>query len=99
MLDTALYNYSKDGMVAGVRSLGDVQGNWADSFRHMKYMFDPRNYNNMKEYTDYILDRPELSNQFDMMFNQINEVRRSTGAGTGGLVDRTLTLAERGVDV
>ena len=32
----------------------------------------------MKEYTDYILDRPELSNQFDMMFNQINEVRRST---------------------
>lgn len=99
VLDTALYNYSKDGMVAGVRSLGDVQGNWADSFRHMKYMFDPRNYNNMKEYTDYILDRPELSNQFDMMFNQINEVRRSTGAGTGTLVDRTLSLAEKGVDV
>jgi hypothetical protein len=99
VLDTALYNYSKDGMVAGVRSLGDVQGNWADSFRHMKYMFDPRNYGNMKEYTDYILKRPELSNQFDMMFNQINEVRRSTGAGTGGLLDGTLTLAEKGVDV
>lgn len=99
VLDTALYNYSKDGMVAGVRSLGDVQGNWADSFRHMKYMFDPRNYGNMKEYTDYILERPELSNQFDMMFNQINEVRRSTGAGTGSLADRALTLAEKGVDV
>ena len=99
VLDTALYNYSKDGMVAGVRSLGDVKGNWSDSFRHMKYMFDPRNYNNMKEYTDYILDRPELSNQFDMMFNQINEVRRSTGAGTGTLADRTLTLAEKGVDI
>lgn len=99
VLDTAMYNYSKDGMVAGVRSLGDVQGNWSDSFRHMKYMFDPRNYNNMKEYTDYILERPELSNQLDRMFNQINEVRRNTGAGTGGLLDGTLTLAEKGVDV
>lgn len=99
VLDTAMYNYSKDGMVAGVRSLGDVQGNWADSFRHMKYMFDPRNYNNMKEYTDYILERPELSNQLDRMFNQINEVRRNTGAGKGGLLDGTLTLAEKGVDV
>lgn len=99
VLDTALYNYSKDGMVAGVRSLGDVKGNWSDSFRHMKYMFDPRNYNNMKEYTDYILDRPELSNQFDRMFNQVNEVRRSTGAGKGGVLDGTLALAEKGVDI
>lgn len=99
VFDTALYNYSKDGLVAGSRSLVDVRGNWADSFRHLKYTFDPRNYNHMKEYTDYILDRPELATQSDRMFNQINEIRRSQGAGAGGALDNILSAAEKGVDV
>jgi len=100
VFDTALYNYSKDGLVAGAKSLGDMKGNWRDSFRHMKYIFDPTNYKSVKEYTDYILDRPELANQSDRMFNQINEIRRSRGAGTTGTVtDRVLSAAEKGVDV
>jgi len=99
VFDTALYNYSKDGLVSGVKSLADVKGNWNDSFRHMKYIFDPRNYNDVKEYTDYILDRPELSNQFDRMFNNLNEIRKAKGAGTGTIGDKALSLAEKGVDV
>lgn len=99
VLDTALYNYDKDGLVSGLKSLGDVKGNWSDSFRHMKYTFDPKNYNAMKEYTDFILDRPELANQYDRMFNQINEVRRSTDIGTDTLLGKSLDLAEKGVDI
>ena len=100
VFDTALYNYSKDGLVAGAKSLGDMKGNWRDSFRHMKYIFDPTNYKSVKEYTDYILDRPELANQSDRMFNQINEIRRSRGAGTTDTVtDKVLSAAEKGVDV
>ena len=99
VLDTAMYNYDKDGLVSGLKSLGDVKGNWSDSFRHLKYTFDPKNYNAMKEYTDFILDRPELANQYDRMFNQINEVRRSTDIGTDTILGKSLDFAEKGVDI
>ena len=99
ILDTALYNYDKDGLASGLKSLADVKGNWSDSFRHMKYTYDPENYVAMKEYTDYILDRPELANQYDRMFNQINEVRRSTDIGTDTILGKALDFAEKGVDI
>ena len=98
VMDTALYNMGKDGVLGGGKSLLS-KANWDDSFRHMRYMTDLKNQSDLKGYVDYILDRPELSQQFDMMFNQINEVRRSTGAGTGGKLDRLLTSVEGGVDV
>ena len=98
VMDTALYNMGKDGVLAGGKSMLS-KANWEDSFRHMRYMTDLKNQSDLKGYVDYIIDRPELSQQFDMMFNQINEVRRSTGAGTGGKLDKVLTSIEGGVDV
>ena len=47
----------------------------------MKYMFDPQNASQTREYVDFILDRPELAGQFDLMFNNINEIQRLTGRG------------------
>ena len=97
VMDTALYNMGQEGVVKGAKSFVS-KANWSDSFRHMRYMMDMKNAGEVKAYTDFILDRPELSQQFDMMFNQINEVRRHTGAGSGGKLDKTLTAIETGVD-
>ena len=98
VMDTALYNMGQEGIGAGAKSIVS-RANWNDSFRHMKYMTNPKNMSEVKGYTDFILSRPGMSQQFDMMYNQINEVRRATGAGTGGKLDKTLTFIEDGVDV
>lgn len=98
VMDTALYNMGQDGIGAGAKSFVS-KANWNDSFRHMRYITNPKNMSDVKGYTDFILSRPGMSQQFDMMYNQINEVRRATGAGTGGKLDKTLTFIEDGVDV
>ncbi len=98
VMDTALFNMGQDGIGAGAKSIVS-RANWNDSFRHMRYMFDAKNASEVRGYTDFILSRPGMSQQFDMMYNQINEVRRATGAGTGGKLDKTLTFIEDGVDV
>ena len=98
VMDTALYNMGQDGIGAGAKSIVS-RANWNDSFRHMRYMFDAKNASEVRGYTDFILSRPGMSQQFDMMYNQINEVRRATGAGTGGKLDKALTFIEDGVDV
>jgi len=98
VMDTALYNMGQEGIGAGAKSLVS-KANWNDSFRHMRYMTNPKNMSEVKGYTDFILSRPGMSQQFDMMYNQINEVRRATGAGSGGKLDKALTFIEDGVDV
>lgn len=98
VMDTALFNMGQEGIGAGAKSLIS-KSNWNDSFKHLRYMTDPKNMSEVKGYTDFILSRPGMSQQFDMMYNQINEVRRATGAGTGGKLDKTLTFIEDGVDV
>jgi len=98
VMDTALFNMGQEGIGAGAKSIVS-RANWNDSFRHMRYMFDAKNTSEVRGYTDFILSRPGMSQQFDMMYNQINEVRRATGAGTGGKLDKALTFIEDGVDV
>jgi hypothetical protein len=98
VMDTALYNMGQEGIGAGAKSLVS-KANWNGSFRHMRYMTNPKNMSEVKGYTDFILSRPGMSKQFDMMYNQINEVRRATGAGSGGKLDKALTFIEDGVDV
>jgi len=98
VMDTALYNMGQEGIGAGAKSLVS-KANWNDSFRHIRYMTNPKNMSEVKGYTDFILSRPGMSQQFDMMYNQINEVRRATGAGSGGKLDKALTFIEDGVDV
>jgi len=65
---------------AGAKSLISKE-NWKDSFANMKYMFGPESRLDAKDYVDFILDRPELAKQFDLMFNQLNELQAATGRG------------------
>jgi hypothetical protein len=69
--------------------------NWKDSFANMKYMFD--NPKETKEVVDFILERPELAGQFDLLFNNINEIMIATGRGKGGILDKLLTEGEDAV--
>ncbi|MDB3999719.1 hypothetical protein N9446_00075 [bacterium] len=103
VIDTALYNYSQEGFRAGVKSLVPGSGTYKDSFRHMKYMFSGDALD-VKEYVDFILKQPELSKQYDLMFNNINEIQKMTGRGEaktyfGKKVDGVLSMAEDAVDV
>jgi len=103
VMDTALYNLSEEGAGAAAKSLLS-SSNWRDSFRHMKYMFDPRAIGQTRQYVDFIIDRPELAGQFDLMFNNINEIQRLTGRGeavtkVGKGLDFVATKLEDGVDL
>ena len=70
---------------------------WKDSFRHLKYMFaDP---DTAKGYTDLILGQPQLAKQFDLMYNNLNEIQKSTGRGSGGISDTILSALEDTSDI
>lgn len=108
VMDTALYNAGEvKGLGGKTKALSKslVSGeNWKNSFAHMKYMFGPESRLDTKEYVDFILDRPELSKQFDLMFNQLNELQAATGRGQattsiGKGVDTVLSELEDGVSV
>mgnify|MGYP003110127460 CR=1 FL=1 len=96
VMDTALYNMSHQGYISGGKSLLSP-ANWKDSFRHMRYMFD--NPKETKETVDFILEQPELAKQFDLLFNNINEIQKATGRGKGGPLDGVLSIGEDAVDV
>ncbi len=108
VMDTALYNMGEAKGVGGKAAAGAKsilsRENWKDSFANMKYMFGPESRLDAKEYVDFILDRPELSKQFDLMFNQLNELQQATGRGQatttlGKGADFVLSELEDGVSV
>ena len=94
VMDTALYNLSNEGAISGARSLLS-KNNWQDSFRHMRYMFD--NPKETEEVVNFILERPELKGQYDLLFNNINEIMIATGRGKGTVLDKVLTEGEDAV--
>tara|TARA_R100001510_G_scaffold46580_1_gene43585 strand:+ start:1982 stop:5461 length:3480 start_codon:yes stop_codon:yes gene_type:complete len=106
VMDNALYEYAKPirggirdaegGFVGAGRVLFSGE-NWRGSFNHMKYMFSRPDV--AKGYTDLILSQPQLAKQFDAMFNNINEIQKLTGRGSGTKMDKLLSALEDGVDV
>ena len=54
---------------------------WKDSFRHLRYMFTGDGYLQAKEYGDFMLGRPELTKQGNMLLQQLNELQASVGRG------------------
>ena len=96
VMDSAIYAAQKKGTVQGGLELfsGD---NWRGSFSSFKYMFSRPDV--AKGYSDLILKAPELSKQFDSMFNNINEIQKLTGRGSGSKLDSVLTGMEDVVDV
>ena len=90
VMDTAMITYAK-GVQEGDRFGGVVgatknivpfmfDSTWSGSFRNMRYILGDQN--SAKQFTDYILDRPELSDQMSRMFNNIGEIQQLTGRGS-----------------
>ena len=52
-----------------------------------------------KDLTDIILDNPQFAEQYTALFDNVNEYRKRTGAGTGGVGDKLLGAGESVVDV
>jgi hypothetical protein len=70
---------------------------WAGSLAPLKRIYATPGLS--KEITDIILNRPEFAAQHTALFDNVNEYRKRTGAGSGGAVDATLSAVESVVDV
>ena len=106
---TAARNLTSGGIRAPLEGLGNVMDtalmkgagqlvsgqNWRDSFAHMSYMFSRPDV--AKGYTDLILKQPELTKQYDAVYNNINEIQKLTGRGEGAALDGVLSKLEDGV--
>ena len=89
IFDTALITYAKaasegdrfGGMVGATKNVMPFvrDGTYSNAFRQMKYMFADQN--TAEQYTKYILDRPELSQQFERLGSNIAELQELTGRG------------------
>ena len=89
--DTAMYNMSREGYGAGVKTLLKPQ-NYKDAFANWKYIYDDPKAS--KELTDFLLDRPELIKQYDLMLNNLNEIQKVQGRGTGSVTDKIISKGE-----
>ncbi len=92
VFDTALWNVSNKGYGSGALSLISPQ-NWKDSFNVHKYMFNGRP-DEVAGFVDLILDRPEFDQQFNRMFDNLNEIQMAQGRGSGTVVDKILSETE-----
>jgi len=70
---------------------------WAGSLAPLKRIYATPALS--REITDIILNRPEFAQQHTALFDNVNEYRKRTGAGSGGAVDATLSAVESVVDV
>ena len=95
IMDDALYH-------AGQGNYGKAVGmikpaNWRGSFTGLKLM--SKDAVASKQFTDLILKQPEFAANMDLMFNQLNEMRRHVGQGSGGKLDSVLSVMEKTVDI
>ena len=65
-------------------------GTWSGSFNNLRYIF--MDQSRAEDFTNYILDRPELIEQYQKMFHNINEIQEYTGRG------KAQTLVGKGAD-
>ncbi len=101
VMDTALLTYGNARMAGAStpkallkfhNSINPLvrDGTWSGSFNNLRYLF--KDQTRAEEFTNYILDRPELTEQFEKMFHNINEIQEYTGRG------KAQTLVGKGAD-
>ncbi len=101
VMDTALLTYGNARMAGAStpkallkfhNSINPLvrDGTWSGSFNNLRYLF--KDQSRAEDFTNYILDRPELTEQFEKMFHNINEIQEYTGRG------KAQTLVGKGAD-
>ena len=112
IFDTAMYEMGKGNVIEGIGKLSPVSfvkpsreslspirlsTSWKDSFANLKYIYDDPKASG--ELADFILDRPELINQFGLLTNNLNEIQKVRGRGTGSTLDKVVSVGEDAVSV
>jgi len=109
IFEDATFAFAKEqnklvGVGKAIRELNPFSktGSYTDAMRGMKYIFgQPLR---AKDYTEYLLDRPELRELNDSLFGGINELQKLTGRGqaetvVGKAFDKAYGILEDGVQV
>lgn len=109
IFEDAVYTFAKEQnkLVGAGKAFQELNpfartGSYKDALRGMKYIFgQPRR---AKDYTEYLLDRPELREINDSLFGGINEIQKLTGRGeaesvVGKAFDKAYSILEDGVSV
>lgn len=78
VMDTALYQMGEGSFLKGAGELISPK-NWKNSFMHMRYLYD--DMGDFREFADFLLDRPEFADQYNRLFNTLNEIQKVTGRG------------------
>lgn len=106
LMDEVIYrasvarNVEGKGIVsASAEGLGALtdRNTWVGAFNSHKYLYSRRDL--ARDYTEYMLNRPELRKQYDRMFNNLNEIQEAQGKGSGTVLDKVLTPLEDTVDI
>jgi len=106
MADTIMYEFGKPitgGVVdgkGGFVGAGKAAINkdlWKDAFSSHKYVFSRPDV--AKGFSDLILNNPQFQTQSKRMFDNLNEIRKATGRGEGGLSDKLLNPLEDVVEM
>jgi len=91
-----LLNIGEGNYGRGLGIFGGQNSVWEGAFSGLKYTF--RDPIVAKEFTDFILDRPEFAKQFSKMFNTVNEIQMRQRKGMENTyLDKYLTKGEDGV--
>ena len=91
VFDTAMLTYARavdtgdtsaGALVKSVKNINPLvrDGTYKGAFRNMRYMYF--NQAEAKEWSDYILNRPELADQLTKMQNNVLELQELTGRGS-----------------
>ena len=106
MIDTVLVEFGKPITGGVVDGTGGFVGAakavvnkdlWKDAFSSHKYVFSRPDV--AKGFSDLILDNPQFQTQSKRMYDNLNEIRKATGRGEGGLNDKLLNPLEDVVEM
>ena len=98
VFNTSLYNLTEKGLKKKAFTLLSPT-NWRNSFRHNTYLLDNKD---ARDYTDYILNRPEFMNKFNVLFSNVSELvrlRRPEGIKLTPIQNKVDQLLEAGEDL
>ena len=96
VLDNAMYHMGEGSFLKGASQLVSPK-NWKNSFMHMRYLYD--DMGDFREFSDFLLDRPEFVDEYNRLYNTLNEIQKVTGRGEatsrfGKVIDFLLSEGE-----
>jgi len=97
VFNTALYNLTEKGLKKKTLTVLSPT-NWRNSFKHQVYLMDNLD---ARDYVNYILDRPDFRDKYNVLFSNVSELvrmRRPEGVKLTPVQQKVDELLEAGED-